>query len=165
MIDFAGGAKSLQALVGGSVDVVTGAFEHNMNLLRSGAVLRMPEQAAIDALYDLGLTPYETKIVGSDQKTVSIKKSVSPGVSRRNTSRVPLKELSAFTSELASLANFKVASPSVAEVTVIGRTSAMTAERCRPWPQRSWVRPRLVGGCTWSTSRRRAPTPAYCRAP
>ncbi|MFL4993628.1 MAG: ABC transporter substrate-binding protein, partial [Microvirga sp.] len=28
--DFGGGAKSLQALVGGSVDVVTGAYEHTI---------------------------------------------------------------------------------------------------------------------------------------
>ncbi|GAC1335596.1 MAG: ABC transporter substrate-binding protein [Beijerinckiaceae bacterium] len=30
--DFAGGAKSLQALVGGSVDVVTGAYEHTIRM-------------------------------------------------------------------------------------------------------------------------------------
>src|SRR5512140_897626 len=30
--DFAGGAKALQALVGGSADVVSGAFEHTINM-------------------------------------------------------------------------------------------------------------------------------------
>src|SRR4051812_48747574 len=30
--DFAGGAKSLQALVGGSADVVSGAYEHTINM-------------------------------------------------------------------------------------------------------------------------------------
>jgi NitT/TauT family transport system substrate-binding protein len=32
IVDFAGGAKSLQALVGGSVDVVTGAYEHTIRM-------------------------------------------------------------------------------------------------------------------------------------
>ena len=30
--DFAGGAKSLQALIGGSADVVSGAYEHTINM-------------------------------------------------------------------------------------------------------------------------------------
>ncbi|MGC7990837.1 ABC transporter substrate-binding protein, partial [Salmonella enterica] len=30
--DFAGGAKALQAMVGGSADVVSGAFEHTINM-------------------------------------------------------------------------------------------------------------------------------------
>src|SRR5215210_5753079 len=30
--DFGGGAKSLQALIGGSVDVVTGAYEHTIRM-------------------------------------------------------------------------------------------------------------------------------------
>src|SRR5215213_10586806 len=30
--DFAGGAKALQALVGGSADVVSGAYEHTINM-------------------------------------------------------------------------------------------------------------------------------------
>lgn len=34
--DFAGGAKSLQALVGGSVDVVTGAYEHTIRMQAKG---------------------------------------------------------------------------------------------------------------------------------
>ena len=34
--DFAGGAKSLQALVGGSVDVVTGAHEHTIRMQQKG---------------------------------------------------------------------------------------------------------------------------------
>jgi len=32
--DFAGGARSLQALVGGSVDLVTGAYEHTIRMQR-----------------------------------------------------------------------------------------------------------------------------------
>ena len=34
--DFAGGAKSLQALIGGSVDVVTGAYEHTIRMQAKG---------------------------------------------------------------------------------------------------------------------------------
>ena len=32
IVDFAGGARALQAVVGGSADVVSGAFEHTVNL-------------------------------------------------------------------------------------------------------------------------------------
>ena len=35
--DFAGGAKALQALVGGSADVVSGAYEHTINMLARSA--------------------------------------------------------------------------------------------------------------------------------
>ena len=34
--DFEGGAQSLQALVGGSVDVVTGAYEHTLRMQAKG---------------------------------------------------------------------------------------------------------------------------------
>jgi NitT/TauT family transport system substrate-binding protein len=37
--DFAGGAKALQALVGGSADVVSGAYEHTINMHSKGQVL------------------------------------------------------------------------------------------------------------------------------
>ena len=38
--DFAGGAKSLQALVGGSVDVVAGAYEHTIRMQAKGQDIR-----------------------------------------------------------------------------------------------------------------------------
>ncbi|GGG28555.1 ABC transporter substrate-binding protein [Chelatococcus composti] len=38
--DFGGGAKSLQALVGGSVDVVTGAYEHTIRMQAKGQNIR-----------------------------------------------------------------------------------------------------------------------------
>ena len=38
--DFGGGAKSLQALVGGSVDVVTGAYEHTIRMQVKGQDIR-----------------------------------------------------------------------------------------------------------------------------
>src|SRR5690242_19885260 len=34
--DFAGGAKSLQALIGGSADVVTGSFDHTIQMQAKG---------------------------------------------------------------------------------------------------------------------------------
>jgi NitT/TauT family transport system substrate-binding protein len=36
IVDFAGGAKALQAAVGGSADVVSGAFEHTINMQAKG---------------------------------------------------------------------------------------------------------------------------------
>lgn len=38
--DFGGGAKSLQALVGGSVDAVTGAYEHTIRMQQKGQDIR-----------------------------------------------------------------------------------------------------------------------------
>jgi NitT/TauT family transport system substrate-binding protein len=40
IVDFAGGARALQALVGGSADVVSGAFEHTVNMQPKGQRLR-----------------------------------------------------------------------------------------------------------------------------
>src|SRR4051812_11755494 len=47
--DFAGGAKSLQALIGGSADVVTGSFDHtiqmqakNQQIVAGGEAGRLP---------------------------------------------------------------------------------------------------------------------------
>ncbi|CAB3662847.1 hypothetical protein LMG26685_03352 [Achromobacter mucicolens] len=38
--DFAGGSKALQAVVGGSADVVSGAFEHTLSMLSKGQAYR-----------------------------------------------------------------------------------------------------------------------------
>lgn len=40
VIDFAGGSRALQAVVGGSADVVSGAFEHTINLQSKGQLYR-----------------------------------------------------------------------------------------------------------------------------
>ncbi|MBY4896208.1 ABC transporter substrate-binding protein [Cupriavidus sp. AU9028] len=40
IVDFAGGAKALQAVVGGSADVVSGAYEHTINLQAKGQQYR-----------------------------------------------------------------------------------------------------------------------------
>ncbi|GAC1408999.1 MAG: ABC transporter substrate-binding protein [Burkholderiaceae bacterium] len=37
--DFAGGAKALQALIGGSADVVSGAYEHTINMQAKGQII------------------------------------------------------------------------------------------------------------------------------
>src|SRR5262249_3031932 len=47
--DFRGGAQSLQALVGGSVDVVTGAYEHTIRMQAKGQDIR--------AVIELGRLP------------------------------------------------------------------------------------------------------------
>ena len=40
IVDFAGGSKALQAVVGGSADVVSGAFEHTLLMQPKGIKLR-----------------------------------------------------------------------------------------------------------------------------
>ena len=40
IVDFAGGARALQALVGGSAEIVSGAFEHTVNMQPKGQRLR-----------------------------------------------------------------------------------------------------------------------------
>ena len=46
--DFGGGAKSLQALIGGSVDVVTGAYEHTIRMQAKGQDVRAGRWAGQD---------------------------------------------------------------------------------------------------------------------
>ena len=59
--DFRGGAQSLQALVGGSVDVVTGAYEHTIRMQAKGQDIR--------AVIELGRFP---GIVVGVRKSASI---------------------------------------------------------------------------------------------
>jgi NitT/TauT family transport system substrate-binding protein len=40
VVDFAGGSRALQAVIGGSADVVSGAFEHTLNMQAKGQKLR-----------------------------------------------------------------------------------------------------------------------------
>ncbi len=58
--DFPGGAKSLQALVGGSVDVVTGAYEHTIRMQSKGQDIR--------AVIELGRFPGIAVGVKKDRK-------------------------------------------------------------------------------------------------
>jgi len=57
--DFGGGAKSLQALVGGSVDAVTGAYEHTIDMQSKGQDVR--------ALVELGRFPAIVVLVKADK--------------------------------------------------------------------------------------------------
>lgn len=57
--DFGGGAKSLQALVGGSVDVVTGAYEHTIRMQAKGQDIR--------AVIELGRFPAIVVAVRKDK--------------------------------------------------------------------------------------------------
>ena len=40
IVDFAGGSQALRAMVGGSADIVSGAFEHTVNMQHKGQILR-----------------------------------------------------------------------------------------------------------------------------
>jgi NitT/TauT family transport system substrate-binding protein len=57
--DFGGGAKSLQALIGGSVDVVTGAYEHTIRMQAKGQDVR--------AVVELGRFPAIVIAVKKDE--------------------------------------------------------------------------------------------------
>jgi len=67
VVDFAGGAKALQAVVGGSADVVSGAFEHTLNMQMKGQPMR--------ALVLQGLAPQI--VLGINPKTMPNFKSVA----------------------------------------------------------------------------------------
>jgi NitT/TauT family transport system substrate-binding protein len=65
--DFAGGSRALQAVVGGSADVVSGAFEHTLNMQAKGLKLR--------AFVLQGRAPQV--VLGINPKTMSGYKSVA----------------------------------------------------------------------------------------
>lgn len=74
--DFGGGAKSLQALIGGSVDVVTGAFEHTIRMQNKGQDIK--------AICELGQFPGIVVAVRTDLadeiKTIADLKGRNVGV-------------------------------------------------------------------------------------
>jgi len=74
--DFGGGAKALQALIGGSVDVVTGAYEHTMRMQQKGQ--------DITAVIELGRFPGIVWAVAKSKadkvKTVADLKGMKIGV-------------------------------------------------------------------------------------
>lgn len=74
--DFGGGAKSLQALIGGSVDVVTGAYEHTIRMQEKGQDVR--------AVIELGRYPSIVLAVRKDKaasfKSVADLKGMNIGV-------------------------------------------------------------------------------------
>ena len=67
IVDFAGGSQSLRALVGGSADVVSGAFEHTINMQAKGQHLR--------AVVLMGRAPQI--VLGVNPKTMPHFKSVA----------------------------------------------------------------------------------------
>jgi NitT/TauT family transport system substrate-binding protein len=67
--DFAGGARALQALVGGSVDVVTGAYEHTIRMQAKGQDVR--------AVTELGRFPGITVGVKKDSRARSRAQRIS----------------------------------------------------------------------------------------
>jgi NitT/TauT family transport system substrate-binding protein len=67
IVDFAGGARALQAVVGGSADVVSGAFEHTVNMQFKGQPMR--------AFVLQGLAPQI--VLGVNPKTMPNYKSVA----------------------------------------------------------------------------------------
>ena len=67
IVDFAGGSQALRALVGGSADVVSGAFEHTINMQAKGQKLR--------AVVLMGRAPQI--VLGINPKTMPHYKSVA----------------------------------------------------------------------------------------
>lgn len=56
ILDFAGGSKALQAVVGGSADVVSGAFEHTISLQSKGQMYRTFVQQGRAPMIVLGVS-------------------------------------------------------------------------------------------------------------
>ena len=57
IVDFAGGARALQAVVGGSADVVSGAFEHTVNMHFKGQPMRAFVLQGLAPQIVLGVNP------------------------------------------------------------------------------------------------------------
>lgn len=57
IIDFAGGSRALQAVVGGSADVVSGAFEHTVNMQFKGQPMRAFVLQGLAPQIVLGINP------------------------------------------------------------------------------------------------------------
>ena len=57
IVDFAGGARALQAVVGGSADVVSGAFEHTVNMQHKGQRMRAFALQGRAPMIVLGVNP------------------------------------------------------------------------------------------------------------
>lgn len=57
IVDFAGGSKALQAVVGGSADVVSGAFEHTLNMQLKGQPMRAFVLQGLAPQIVLGVNP------------------------------------------------------------------------------------------------------------
>ncbi|TSE33668.1 ABC transporter substrate-binding protein [Tepidimonas charontis] len=70
IVDFAGGARALQAVVGGSADVVSGAFEHTINMQFKGQPMRAFVLQGLAPQIVLGVNP---KTMPSFQSVADLK--------------------------------------------------------------------------------------------
>ena len=77
IVDFAGGAKALQAVVGGSADVVSGAFEHTINMQSKGQPMRAFVLQGATPQIVLGINPKTLP----NYKTIADLKGKKVGVS------------------------------------------------------------------------------------
>ena len=76
IVDFAGGARALQAVVGGSADVVSGAFEHTVNMQAKGQFMRAFVLQGLAPQIVLGVNPKTMP----DFKTIADLKGKKVGV-------------------------------------------------------------------------------------
>ncbi|WP_119292985.1 ABC transporter substrate-binding protein [Azohydromonas sediminis] len=76
IVDFAGGARALQAVVGGSADVVSGAFEHTVNMQAKGQFMRAFVLQGLAPQIVLGVNPKTM----ADFKTIADLKGKKIGV-------------------------------------------------------------------------------------
>jgi len=76
IVDFAGGSRALQAVIGGSADVVSGAFEHTLNMQAKGQKLRAFALQGRAPQIVLGINPKTM----ADYKTVADLKGKKIGV-------------------------------------------------------------------------------------
>ena len=80
--DFAGGAKALEALVGGSVDVVAGAYEHTINMQSKGQHIRSFALMGQSPAISIGVTAAKGATVKGPKDLKGLKIGVSaPGSS------------------------------------------------------------------------------------
>ena len=109
--DFRGGAQSLQALVGGSVDVVTGAYEHTIRMQAKGQAIR----AVIELGRFPGIVVGVRKEKAAGYKSAADLKGAKIGVS------APGSSTNFFVMYLMSKAGLKPADASYIGVGKIGR--------------------------------------------
>ena len=130
IVDFAGGAKALQAVVGGSADVVSGAFEHTINMQAKGQAMR--------AFVLQGLAPQI--VLGINPKTMPNFKSVADLKGKKIGVTAP-------GSSTHVLLNFVLAKAGIkpSDVSIIGVGAAMV-----PW--RPCARARSMRSATWTRS-------------
>ena len=80
--DFAGGAKALEALVGGSVDVVAGAYEHTINMQSKGQHIRSFALMGRSPAISIGIASAKAASVNGPKDLKGLKIGVSaPGSS------------------------------------------------------------------------------------